>query len=339
MTDENSGEPQRAGGPLRRARPALADGGPGAGLVPVLAGPTASGKSGAALRLARALARERGVALEIVSADAMQVYRGMDVGTAKPSPAERAAVPHHLLDVVEPSEPFSVAAYVGLAEAAIADVLGRGAVPLVTGGTGFYLRALRLGLPTAPPSDPEAQAPLWEAVREGRLAELDAELRAASPADAERAAMNPRRLVRCLEVLRRTGLPPSAFPFTAPRFAYASAHLHPGMAALRPRIARRTEEMFARGLVEEVAGLLRRYPDQPTALQAIGYKEVAAHLRGETSLEAAREAVTSATTRYAKRQRTWFGAERPELRLLATGEESHEALLRWLLALLLPPAA
>lgn len=300
--------------------------------TPVLAGPTASGKSGAALALARELKGD--VRVEIVSADAMQVYRGLDIGTAKPTAAERAAVPHHLIDVVDPSEPFSVATYVALAEAAIADVLARGAMPLVAGGTGFYLRALREGLPTVPPANREAQARMWEDVAAGRIAELDAELRAAAPLDADRAAMNPRRVVRSLEVLRSTGLPPSAFPPRPPRFRYRSAHLHPDMSVLRPRILARTDEMFAAGLVEEVAGLLRRYPDQPTALQAIGYKEVAAHVRGEISEREARAAVAAATTRYAKRQRTWFGAETPELRLLTTGEEALPELRRWFVALL-----
>lgn len=298
----------------------------GAGLVvPQLAGPTASGKSGVAMRLAS----EYG--LEIVSADAMQVYRGMDVGTAKATPEERAAVPHHLLDVVDPSEPFSVATYVELAENAIADVLGRGGTPIVVGGTGFYLRALREGLSTLPTADPSQQAPLWEAVAVGRLAELDAELRAASPADAERAAMNPRRLVRSLEVLRATGRPPSAFPVRPPRFAYRAAYLAPGMDVLRPRIRERTARMFERGLVAEVEGLLARYPEQPTALQAIGYKEVVAHVRGEATEAEARAAVTAATTRYAKRQRTWFGAEAPELRLMSTGEDAYERLRAWLM--------
>lgn len=305
--------------------PAAGGGAPAAGpLVPVLAGPTASGKSGAAMRLAVAFG------LEIVSADAMQVYRGMDVGTAKPTPTERAQVPHHLLDVVEPSEPFSVAAYVELAEAAIADVLARGRSPLVVGGTGFYLRALREGLPTVPPADPAAQAPLWEAVAAGRLAELDAELRAASPVDAARAALNPRRVVRSLEVLRATGRAPSAFPRRAPRFAYRAAHLHPPLSVLRPRIVARTTAMFERGLVAEVTGLLARYPHQPTALQAIGYKEVVALVRGEATEGEARAAVAAATIRYAKRQRTWFGAEAPEARLASTGEEAFEALAAWL---------
>lgn len=296
------------------------------GRIPVLAGPTASGKSGAALLLAREFG------LEIVSADAMQVYRGMDIGTAKPTAAERREIPHHLLDVADPSEPFSVARYVTLAEEAIVDVLSRGRVPLVTGGTGFYLRALSEGLSTVPPADPELQAPLWDAVAAGRLLELDAELRAAAPLDAQRAAKNPRRVVRSLEVLRSTGKPPSAFPRRSPRFAYRAAHLHPPMALLRPRIALRTQTMFAQGLVAEVTALLRRHPDQPTALQAIGYKEVAEFIRGHISESEAQQEVERATVRYAKRQRTWFGAEAPELRLDMTGDSATSELAAWMAA-------
>lgn len=290
----------------------------------MLAGPTASGKSAAALQLA-----ERS-SLEIVSADSMQVYRGMDIGTAKPTADERARVPHHLLDVVTPDQAFSVADYVRLAEAAIGAVLARGRLPLVTGGTGFYLRALRRGLPTVPPADPEAQAPLWRAVEEGGLGELIAELQAAAPDDAARAARNPRRVVRSLEVLRRTGRPPSAFAVRPPRFAYDLVVLQPPAALLRERISSRTEAMFERGLVAEVAGLLARYPDQPTALQGIGYKEVAAHLKGELSEEGARRAVDLATQRYAKRQRTWFRGERGARFIPGVGEEAGDELEEWL---------
>lgn len=302
--------------------------------VPAIVGPTASGKSAAALALAEEFA------LEIVSADAMQVYRGLDIGTAKPTPEERRRVPHHLVDVVDPDERFSVARYVELAEAAIADVFARGRVPLVVGGTGFYLRALREGVPTAPEADLERQAPLWEAVGAGRLDELVAELEAASPADAARAARNPRRVVRSLEVLRLTGRPPSAFPSTEPRFAYEVFLLDPPAAGLRSRIARRARQQFEEGLVDEVRSLLERYPEAPTARQSIGYKEVVAHVRGEATLEEAIEAVTVATARYAKRQRTWFRRE-PGVHVLAmTGEEALPSLKVKLLemGLVAPPA-
>jgi len=284
--------------------------------IPIIAGPTASGKSAAAMALAEHFS------LEIVNADAMQVYRGMDIGTAKPTPAEQARVRHHVIDVVTPAEAYSVARYVEDAHLAIEDILARGRLPLLVGGTGFYLRALRDGLPTAPPADAEAQAPLWREVEQGRLEALVAELHSAAPQDAARAAGNPRRVVRSLEVLRRSGKPPSAFPFTEPHFDFSIHVLAPASAELRPRIVRRARRQFEEGLVAEVAGLLRQYPQQPTALQAIGYKEVARHLRGEVSLELAREDVVNATARYAKRQRTWFRDEREAKIWTQTGERA-----------------
>ena len=294
----------------------------------MLAGPTASGKSSIALTLAE----EHG--LELVSADAMQVYRGMDVGTAKPTRAERARVRHHVLDVVTPAESFSVAAYVEHAHAAIAAILERGSLPLVVGGTGFYLRALRDGLPAVPEADPAAQAPLWAAVEQGRLADLIAELGRSAPADAARAGANPRRVVRSLEVLRRTGRPPSAYPYTAPRYSFDLLVLAPPPSTLVPRITERAKAMFEAGLVAEVASLLREFPVQATALQAIGYKEVVSHVTGESTLLEAVERVTNATLRYAKRQRTWFKAERGATLVEAAGAEAYPAVEAWLLSLI-----
>lgn len=291
----------------------------------MLAGPTASGKSALALRLA-----ER-QPLEIISADAMMVYRGMDIGTAKPSPEERRRVPHHLIDVVAPDEPFDVATFVTLAEAAITEVLARGALPLVVGGTGFYIRALSEGLPTVPPADPAVQHPLWERLAREGLAELERELAARSPRDALRAQRNPRRVVRALEVWHRTGRSPADFPPSPPRFTYRNWVLLPEPAALARAIERRTEAMFRAGLVAEVARLLARYPGATTALQAIGYKEVRAHLEGRASLAEARQAVLSATLRYAKRQRTWFRKE-PRAHLREVGGDEGGALLEELSA-------
>lgn len=292
--------------------------------VPMLAGPTASGKSAAALALAQRFG------LHIVSADSMQVYVGMDVGTAKPSARERALVPHHLIDVVTPAEPFSVADYVHLAEAAIDAALAEGASAIVVGGTGFYLRALRQGLPTVPPADMTAQAPLWRAVEAGRLDELVAELAAAAPEDAARAARNPRRVVRSLEVLRATGRPPSAYPRRAPRHAYDLVVLDPPAAALAERIDERAGRMFAAGLVEEVRTLMALYPDQPTALQAIGYKEVLQHLSGLITEEEAVAAVALASRQYAKRQRTWFRREADARFVPAFGDAAMNELGEWL---------
>ncbi|MBS3966991.1 MAG: tRNA (adenosine(37)-N6)-dimethylallyltransferase MiaA [Truepera sp.] len=269
----------------------------------VLAGPTASGKSELALALADL------IPTEIISADAMLVYQGMDIGTAKPKALERQRVPHHLIDVVTPAEPFSVADYVRLAEAAIAEVQARGRLPLVVGGTGFYIRALTEGLPTVPPADGAVQAELWRVFEAEGLEPLLDELRRASPLDEARAQRNPRRIVRALEILRRTGRPPSSFPPRAPRFSYRKCVLLPSVATLQARITARTAQMFAAGLITEVYELLRRYPEQPTALQAIGYKEVVEFLRGRGTLEQVQERVTQATVQYAKRQRTWFRRE------------------------------
>src|SRR5690554_4114523 len=167
--------------------------------IPLLGAPTASGKSSLALALAQELP------IEVVTADAMQVYQGMDIGTAKPTAAERALVPHHLLDLVTPAQPFSVAQWVAAAERAIADIRARGNLPLVVGGTGFYLRSLAQGLPLVPPADPAVQRQLWDRFVASGLEPLQQELARAAPQDAERAGQNPRRVVRALEILLRTG--------------------------------------------------------------------------------------------------------------------------------------
>jgi tRNA dimethylallyltransferase len=293
-------------------------------LVPVLGAPTASGKSSIALGLAEHYD------LEIVSADAMQVYRGMDIGTAKPTPAERRKVSHHLIDLVTPAEGFSVADFVREAERVIGEVVARGNMPFVVGGTGFYIRALTEGLPTAPPADPAQQAELWQAFERTGLEPLLQELEHASPEDAHRAQRNPRRVVRALELLRRTGKPPSAFGLRPPAFRFEKVVLLPALEVLAPRIASRTEKMFARGLVGEVEGLLQRYPKQLTASQAIGYKEVVTYLQGQGSLEEAKAAVTLATRQYARRQRTWFAKEPHARRYPQLAFEAEEELLAWL---------
>jgi tRNA dimethylallyltransferase len=275
--------------------------------VPVLLAPTAAGKTGAALRLAE---RPEGRGLEVVSADAMQVYRGLDVASAKPTAAERARVPHHAIDLVDVGRDFSVAAWVAAAEAAIDDVLARGGRPLVVGGTGFYVDALAEGLPTTPPVDPALRAALEAALAERGLDALVAELRAAAPADAARAQRNPRRVVRALEVLRATGRPPSAFPRRTPRFALRAFVALPTPAQLEARVQDRVAAMVAAGLVDEVARLMATAPPDATVWQAIGPKELAPALRGERPLTEALADVAAATLRYAKRQRTWF-ARRP----------------------------
>ncbi len=271
--------------------------------IPVLAGPTASGKSSLAIQLAESLD------IEIISADAMLVYKGMDIGTAKPTRAEQSKAKHHLIDVITPDEAFSVANYVRLAEKAIAEVLAKGKIPMVVGGTGFYIRALSQGLPSTPPADTKAQDVLWQRFKEEGLAPLEKELRNFSLKDVERAQSNPRKIIRALEIIKRTGKAPCDFPFSKPAFSYKKMVLELEADTLKKRIIKRTERMFTQGLVSEVKSLLINYPKRPTAMQAIGYKEVMAYLDHKQTLEGAKETINFATFQYAKRQRTWFRKE------------------------------
>lgn len=264
-----------------------------------LIGPTAVGKSAVALALARRLDAE------IVSADSMQVYRGMDIGTAKPSAAERAAVRHHLIDVVEVSECFDVARYVELARAAIADIQRRGKTPLIVGGTGLYLRALTEGLSELPDSDPALRAEL-EAMGRERVLE---ELRRADPEAAARIGPhNFRRLVRALEICRLTGRKGSDLRRAWDRERSPLMRgLERDRADLYARCDARVEAMFRAGLVAEVCSLLPRgLGDNTTARQALGYKEVIAHLRGQATLADTIRLVKTRTRQFAKRQMTWF---------------------------------
>lgn len=290
----------------------------------LLGAPTASGKSEVALRLAERLG------LEIVSADAMQVYRGLDIGTAKPAPAELARVPHHLIDVVDPDRAFSVAAWVQRAEEAVLDAHARGVACLVVGGTGFYLHALAAGLPSTPPADPAAQAPIWQRLEREGLDPLVAEAHERAPEDARRADRNPRRVVRLLEVLGRTGRPPSAFPLRPPRLAVDRCWLIPSLEVLTPRIEARARAMMDGGLVAEAAALDEG--SLATASQAIGYAEAAAVARGDLGYEQAVEAIATATRRYARRQRTWFRRHPAEHRFTALATEVEEDLAGWLRA-------
>ncbi len=269
----------------------------------LLAGPTAVGKSELALALAEKLGGE------IISVDSMQVYRGLNIGTGKPSAAERARVPHHLIDVVEVTECFDAAQFVRLAQASVSAIQARGRVPILCGGTGLYFKAFLEGLGEAPPADAALRAEL-EAIP---LPDLLRELAGCDPATYERIdRRNPRRVIRALEVIRLTGQ-----PFSAQRARWSaqpgarSAERCFGLARapgdLRRRIDARVEEMFRRGLVAETEALLRRGLEQnPTAMQALGYRQVVAHLRGERSLPATVGLVKIRTWQFAKRQMAWF---------------------------------
>ena len=294
--------------------------------IAVLAGPTASGKTALALELG-----ERHP-LEVVSADAMMVYRGMDIGTAKPTPGERARVPHHVVDVAEPDESFDLGRWLDLAERAIDDIIARARVPLVVGGTGFYIRALTEGSPTVPASDARAIRALEAELSERGLHVLEQELRDGSAIDADRSARNPRRVLRALEILRSTGRPPSDFPLRPPRRSYVKIVLDPPRADLDLRIEARVDAMLGAGLIDEALGLQRRWQGadrRPTALQAIGYREALDLIAGRTTPDEARSRMVLATRQYARRQATWFRKEPRAQHLGSAGEAGArlEALL------------
>ncbi|NJC87377.1 MAG: tRNA (adenosine(37)-N6)-dimethylallyltransferase MiaA [Desulfuromonas sp.] len=275
----------------------------------VLCGPTAAGKTAAALALAEHFD------LEVVSADSRQVYRLMDVGTAKPSSEERARVPHHLLDVVWPDEPFDVARFVALATEAIDGILARGRLPLLVGGTGLYVRALTEGLAEAPGADPLLRRRLEaQAEAEGNAA-LHRRLAAVDPAAAGQLHPNDRvRIVRALEVFELTGRPLSSWQqahgFRARNYRLLKIALSPPRSELYRRIDDRAAAMLQGGLVEEAERLLQAgYDPRLKALQTIGYREAIRLLEGKVSREAALVELQQATRRYAKRQLTWFRAD------------------------------
>jgi tRNA dimethylallyltransferase len=269
-----------------------------------LVGPTASGKSAIALALAERLGGE------IISVDSMQVYRGLDIGTAKPSATERARVPHHLIDIVELTAPFDAAKFVEHARRAETEILARGHVPIFCGGTGLYFKAYLEGLGEAPPSDTAIRKELEATPLEVLLRELQQR----DPITYERIdRQNPRRVVRAIEVIRLTGQPFSAQraewvqPSTLNVHSSTLIGLERASADLHARIHARVDEMFARGLVEETRALLAHGLEQnQTAMQAIGYRQVVEHLRGVRSLAETIELVKIKTRQYAKRQMTWF---------------------------------
>ena len=271
----------------------------------MIAGPTASGKT--ALAIEEALR----VGGEVISADSRQVYRGLDIGTAKPALEERGGVPHHFIDELDPDEPFSAGAFARAAEDRIADVLARGRVPIVAGGSTLYLRALRDGLASIPATDPAVRARLNADLERGGLPALLARLRNVDPETAARVdARNPARVVRALEVHESTGVPLSHFhahPPAPPRFAYRVVLLDPPRDVLYARIDARVEVMMEAGLMEEVRGLLETGVSPDLApLRTIGYAEVIAHLGGAYGLGETVSLIQRNTRRYAKRQRTYF---------------------------------
>ena len=295
-------------------------------------GPTASGKSALALALAKRLDGE------IISCDSMQIYRRMNIGTAKPTEKEMSEVKHHLIDVVEPFESFSAADYVGLATAAIEDCVNRGKLPIVCGGTGLYLDALLRGEDPAPNTvDENIRAELLSfAEREGADALWEELLRIDPESAAATHKNNVKRVARAIEIYRVSGVTKTELDRqsrqTQSRYDACVIGLrYSDREVLYDRINRRVDQMISEGLVEETESLLSEgvFEKNATAAQAIGYKEMLPFLRGSVSLSEAMDILKTATRRYAKRQITWFSAK-PYVSWIdvpVTGEKTFEEIV------------
>jgi len=276
--------------------------------VVAVVGPTGTGKTELASALARALDGE------IVNADSRQVYRGLDIGSAKPSPAERAALPHHLFDVVAPDAVFDCVRYRSLAVEALGGVAHRGRTAILVGGTGLYLKALRYGLFPGPPRDTALRARL-AAAEVASPGELHRRLAGIDPAAAARLHPHDQvRLIRALEVYELSGRRLSEWQdehrFAGEAVPMVSIGVELPRRELYERLNRRCAAMLAEGLIEEVQGLWSRgYGPELPALQSIGYREVGRYLCGECTLDEARDDMARATRKYAKRQLTWFRAD------------------------------
>jgi tRNA dimethylallyltransferase len=284
---------------------------PGPGPIPLIAivGPTASGKSSLGVRLARKFSGE------VLACDSTQVYCGFDIGTAKPTVEEREDVPHHLLDLVNPDFPFTAGEYRSRAVAVLEDLRHRARLPVLTVGTGLYLRALLEGLADAPARSEELRARLESRADVHSLQYLHRVLRRLDPEAAMRIGSRDRpKMIRAIEVCLLTGRPLSEIHQTG-RTPLEGYHpikigLQPPRAALYERIERRVHDMLDRGWLDEVAGLARSGVAQSTKpFDFIGYNELHAHLEGTITLAAATKTISQATRRYAKRQMTWFRKE------------------------------
>lgn len=294
----------------------------------LLAGPTASGKSAVALHLARRLDGE------LISVDSMQVYRGLDIGTAKPTPAERRQAPHHLIDVAGVDEPFDVARYRALALDAVNDILTRGGTPVLCGGTGMYFKVLLAGLDSLPSASPALRAEIEATPSESLIAELH---RDDPEALAHLDLANPRRLQRAVELLRLTGKPWAnrrvAWSPESPSSGAAVWCLRREREDLTARIDQRVDAMFAAGLLAETeAALAAGLAENRTALQAIGYRQVVEHLRGERGLPETIALVKQRTRQFARRQMTWFRHQLPARWIDVPAGESAEATAEKILA-------
>jgi tRNA dimethylallyltransferase len=302
----------------------------------ILFGPTGSGKTALIEKL---FIRDRICPAEIISADSMQVYRGMDIGTAKPSPEERARLPHHLIDIRDPKEQFNAGEFVRLASEAIHAVAGRGTLPVVSGGTGFYLKNLIMGLPESPPSDAAIRLALRDELSAKGAQALMDELASCDPVSAGRIHINDTyRLLRALEVFRLTGKPLSSYsPSSGPKggekkqpFQFLILGLKRDREDLYSRINARCSAMFKAGLPSEVQKLFEAgYTPRDPGLKAIGYKEffvdeMEGAYRLSRDLAGVEALVAQNSRRYAKRQITFFGSI-PGAQWVDAGDEEGQA--------------
>ncbi len=296
--------------------------------IVIICGPTGTGKTGFAIDLARRLNAE------IVGADSMQIYRYLDIGTAKPTSAEQAAVPHHLIDIVDPDQDFDAAAYAGLATSIIDQIVARGRIAFVVGGTGFYIKSLLFGLFEKGPSDPMVRRALKRrAEKEGTLV-LHQELRAIDPVAAGRIHVNDcYRIVRALEVHAVTGTPLSLFQkrhgFREPRFQALEIGLNWPRPVLYDRIDRRVDAMMDQGFLHEVRQLRANgYHRDLKSMQSLGYRHLTAVIEDDVPLADAVATLKRDHRRYAKRQLTWFRA-RPETHWLCPDQtDAAELMIR-----------
>lgn len=297
--------------------------------IVVIAGPTAVGKTAQAVELALRLDGE------LIGADSVQVYKGFDIGSSKPTQAELRGVPHHLIDVCEADELIDAAGYARLADAAIAEVAARGKLPIVVGGTGLWLRALMRGLVALPQVDRALRARLeaqWDSAggeaMHARLASVD-------PLSAERIHKNDKlRVVRALEVFEQTGLPLGEarreHALGKPRYRALSYVLDLPSEQHKARVTERVQAMLAGGFIEEVRGLLERYGSDVRALAAVGYRQVVEHLQQDVPLAEAEQRIVRATLVYARRQRTWWSTDPSVHKRILPEQLLQEAELRTL---------
>ena len=297
--------------------------------IVVVCGPTASGKTALSIALAKAFGGE------VVSADSMQIYRGMDIGTAKPTLEEREGIPHHMLDVAEPGESYSVSRYVQEATACVEDILSRGKLPIVCGGTGLYIDGLIRGTDFQPAgTDNGIREELEKEWEEQGAEAMMARLAAVDPDSAERLHLSDkRRILRALEVYLATGETITAHNARTkaipPRFEAVMIGLNTQPRdILYGRIDRRVDVMLEQGLLQEVQTLLEKGLLEGTAAQAIGYKELLAHFRGEMTLEAAADLIRQKSRNYAKRQLTWFRRDERVKWIVYNAPQAAQAVLQ-----------